>query len=538
MRFKYFMGSAFSLGKLGIFFLLIASIYACDKDTAQGPPTSLTRLDGAIRLVHLDTAVRLSWNKALTAWEGEHKPDIRYEIEVSSDPTFADQTQEVYTTQLDSAFIHLNANQLTHFEDYYARIRAVAGQNEARSNWLQSEVFHILDKVREINIFRSVKNHELIDRGVILRWEKNDDITSVVLSAEGIADQPFVITGDNKTNASKQIEGLTPDQEYTAQLFAGEKSMGVITFKTKLGVDNPSFINLRQISGNPAALREALESAADGATIVLKRGEVYTFTETFLFDKSVKIISEPGFTAPAHIQISSSLNIKAGVEIGSIVFEDVKLTSNINGGYVFNIQVNGKIAEIIFENCLISDHRGVVRVRAADDNTSSSLEVGNYKINNCIVQNIGDFGVSCVSRLNTNLRNVSITNSTINNANRVIYVSVNKRSNHDDSFTIANVTIYNSGAGRFYDLNNDGLFTNGLTVNNSIYGSSAANNSRGKVSININNSFMTSDVTGTAIAGLMSAGKSSAQVFADPSSGDFTIKEAELYNVGDPRWRP
>jgi len=532
------MGSAFSLGKLGIFFLLIASIYACDKDTAQGPPTSLTRLDGAIRLVHLDTAVRLSWNKALTAWEGEHKPDIRYEIEVSSDPTFADQTQEVYTTQLDSAFIHLNANQLTHFEDYYARIRAVAGQNEARSNWLQSEVFHILDKVREINIFRSVKNHELIDRGVILRWEKNDDITSVVLSAEGIADQPFVITGDNKTNASKQIEGLTPDQEYTAQLFAGEKSMGVITFKTKLGVDNPSFINLRQISGNPAALREALESAADGATIVLKRGEVYTFTETFLFDKSVKIISEPGFTAPAHIQISSSLNIKAGVEIGSIVFEDVKLTSNINGGYVFNIQVNGKIAEIIFENCLISDHRGVVRVRAADDNTSSSLEVGNYKINNCIVQNIGDFGVSCVSRLNTNLRNVSITNSTINNANRVIYVSVNKRSNHDDSFTIANVTIYNSGAGRFYDLNNDGLFTNGLTVNNSIYGSSAANNSRGKVSININNSFMTSDVTGTAIAGLMSAGKSSAQVFADPSSGDFTIKEAELYNVGDPRWRP
>lgn len=537
MRFKNFMGSTFSFCRVGLFFLLITSIYACKKET-EYPSASLVALDGTIRITNLDTAVTLTWNKAFTAWEGESKPAVHYEIEVSSDATFGDPAQNVYAAQIDSAFIHLNENQLTHFEEYYARVRAIAGSNEARSNWLQTAEFHILDEVPEINIFRTVKNHELIDKGVILRWEKNDDVTEIVLYADGFGDQPFAILGDDRANARRVIEGLTPNQEYTAQLFADERSMGIVSFKTKQGLEGLDFVDLRS-SSDPAVLRQALESAADGETIVLKRGQVYTFTDTYLFEKSVKIMSEPGFTDPAHIQISSSLNVRADAVIGSIMFEDVMLTSNISGGYVFNIQANGKIGEIVFENCMISDHRGVVRVRTADSNPTS-FEVENYKINNCIVQNIGDFAVSCVSSANANLRNVSITNSTINNANRVIYVSVNRRDNHDYSCTINNVTIYNSGAGRFYDLMNDGLFTYGFTFTNSIYGASAANNSRANssMSIIINNTFMTSDVTGSIIAGITSAGKSSAQVFTAPASDDFTIRDSELFTVGDPRWRP
>ncbi|WP_257668606.1 fibronectin type III domain-containing protein [Parapedobacter tibetensis] len=531
MRLKKFVSHRIPFCRIGILALLITSIYSCKKD-ATHQPSSITKMVGAIEFVNLDTAITLTWRKALTGWEGENKPAVRYEVNVSLDPTYEDQSKEVLTLETDSSFVHFNEEQLVPLQVYFARVRSIAGSNEARSAWMESAEFFILDEVPEISILRTVKNHEVTDKSAILRWgtDGEHEVTHLIWKEAGELEGQEVSLAGN-TSRTITLEELTSNQAYELQLFAGERSMGTASFRTKRGINDLSMVvDLRASSGDPAALRNTLNTIPNGSTVVLARGSVYTFPDLFALNRSVTIISEPGFSAPARLEFASSLDIEEGSDIDSIVFNDLEMIGDVSSTYVLNVGNGGNIGKLVLENCLISDHRGAVRVKS-----SNTVLIDEITINNSIVQNIGNYGVINVDNTAATASHLRLTNSTVNNAELVLRSRTNGQ-----SITIENVTFYGAPRGGYiFDYNNVSI-GGGVTIQNSLFGATSGARSfraSGTPLRGISNTFATNDYDGDLISGVSSYSKSSAQVFAAPDNGDFTVKDEELYTVGDPRWR-
>ena len=529
--------------------LLLVNFSGCKKETTVGDQFSLTNFNGAIQMLHADTSVTFSWEPALKTWEGDRPaPEVSYEITIAKDAEFTD--PEAIKVVQDSLTFTIGKETLTPYQPYYARVRTVASPSMSGSAWVNyvaassGRTFSVLP---EISYFKPSKVGDVIDVAARLRWIPNSQVTTLVLVSETSgARKELVLTDDEKRDGLATVSDLPAGETFRAELYLtvperGAQRRGRLSFQTKPDVTGAGYTDLRG-SADPLVLVSTLPNAAAGAKLVLKRGMTYTFPTSYRFDRSVTIMSEPGYGEPAHIQIASSLNVQAVGTIDSIKFDDVRLSSS-QSGYVFNISAEGKVGTIEFENCILSNHKGVARITATTNTVF--FEVSKYIINNCIIQDLNDLGVACVGNANANaaFKDISITNSTVINSQRFIYNQLNKRTNHGNSCVVNNVTFYNVGSGRFYDLMNDGTFTGGLSIGNSIVSAGASYgdvNIRGNSSmaVTVSNSFVTSDVRGQILNILTAANTSSTAVFQDPIARNFTIRNPVFNNVGDPRWRP
>lgn len=532
------------------FLMLTAAFFCgCSKEMATGERFSLTNFNGAVQMLHADTSVTFSWEPALKTWEGDRPtPEVSYEITIAKDAEFTD--PDAIKVIQDSLTFTIGKETLTPYQSYYARVRTVATPSMSGSAWVNyvsstnARTFSVLP---EISYFKPSKVGDVIDVAARLRWIPNSQVTTLVLVSESSGfRKELVLTDEQKKDGLATVNELPAGESLRAELYlaVGERGLqrrGRQSFRTKPDVTGAGYTDLRG-SADPLVLVSTLPNAVPGTKLVLKRGATYTFPTSYRFDRSVTIMSEPGFGEPAHIQIASSLNVQPVGTIDSIKFDDVRVSSS-QSGYVFNISAEGKVGKIEFENCILSNHKGVARITATTNTVF--FEVSRYIVNNCIIQDLNDLGVACVGNANANaaFKDISITNSTIINSQRFIYNQLNKRTNHGNSCAVTNVTFYNVGSGRFYDLMNDGTFTGGLSISNSIVGAGA---SYGDVNIRANssmvltvaNSFVTTDVKGQILNVLSAANTSSTNIFQDPATRNFAIRNPTFNNVGDPRWRP
>lgn len=548
MKFKNFTGRVFTWGRAGLFFLLMASIYACKKDNAPGPPTSLTQMTSGITIVHADTSLTLTWNPGLAAWEGEDiQTQVQYEVQVSGDSTFSETSRLAYSGVIDSTFLFLGEEQITPLEIYFARVRTLASTGSGHSGWFTTARFHILDELPDIDLFRTIKVGQLIDQAIILNWESHRELTRLVVAAtDGSDEHEFDLTNAGLT--TMQVEGLLPGQDYTARLFWDTRPMGMLAFTTKPSVDGAGYIDLRA-SSDPMVLQNTLNTVPAGSTIVLQRGMTYTITETFKLDRDVTIMSAPGFGRQAHILMSSSFDVAEGSQIDLIRFEDVEITGEMASTYVFNLSPASTIKKIEFEACLISDQRGVLRLKDA-----GLKAVTDYVINNSIVQNIHDYGLMAIDHVDATVNNIWLTNSTVINARWIVRYN-SSVVNHLNAMTVENATFFQAPNDNRYvlDMARTGSTIGSFIARNTLFGYTAGGrsfNSRTPSSVTGANSFATSDAIwgtsatqGLAAAGIVHYSATSEQVFAAPDNtnfvnSDLTIIDESLFNVGDPRWRP
>lgn len=545
MRFKKFTSHKISFCRIGLLALLFASIYACNKDSVMGPPTSLTEMGSNIRVVHADTSLILEWDKGLAAWEGgSRQAQVQYEVEVSKDSTFIDEGRLAYSGIIDSNFLFLGEEQITPLEIYFARVRTVANTGGGHSGWFRTARFHILDELPDIDLFRTIKVGQLTDQVVILNWEAHDELTRLVVAAtDGSDEQEFDLTDADLI--TMQVEGLLPGQDYTARLFWDTRPMGVLAFTTKPSVEGAGYIDLRA-SNDPMILQNTLNTVPDGSIIVLQRGMTYTITETFILDRGVTVLSEPGFGSQARIEMSSSFDVAGTVDL--IKFEDVEITGDIGSTYAFNLSPASTINKIEFEACRISDHRGVLRLKDAAAKT-----VTDYVINNSVVQNIGGYGIMTVDNEAAIVNSIRMTNSTFINAEWISRYGNGAR-NDLDLMLIENSTFFNAPYNNKYliDMQRTGSTIGNVTVRNTLFGYTAGARSFNRFvpnSTSVTNSFATSDSkwgsssNQALIQGIVGYSASSEQVFAEPdmtnfANSDLTITDEALFTVGDPRWRP
>ncbi|NGM64477.1 DUF4957 domain-containing protein [Sphingobacterium sp. SGR-19] len=539
MRYKNFMGSVFSIGRMFFLFLFVASIYACNKDAAPGPPTSLTEMGSNIGIAHADTSLVLSWSPGLAAWEGDSRQAVvSYEVQVSSDSTFNDASQNVFDFITDSTSLFLSDQELTPLEPYFARVRTVASTGTGNSPWMRTSRF----QVRPIELFTPIKVWNLSHEAVVLNFGRHGELTKMVVeTADGANPREFDVSDDKLI--SMQLDDLTSNTNYVARLFRhDDRSLGVLEFSTKPTVEEAGYIDLRG-SSDPQILQNTLNTVPDGSVIALKRGMTYTM-EGFTLDRGVTLISEPGFGPQARIEMSSSFDVAGSINL--IKFEDVAITGDMGSTYVFNLSSASDIARIELESCLISDQRGVLRLKDA-----GLKHIDSYVINNSIVQNIGGYNVLMGDHADASVNNVFFTNSTFINVPDVIRWG-NTIAAKLNSIVVEDVTFFRAPNDNKYLINTQRTGSNAASLNirNTLFGytegarSFNGNNSTPK-SVSTTNSFATSDSKWDRglITGVIAYPATSEQIFAAPdktnfANSDLTIIDETLFTVGDPRWRP
>jgi hypothetical protein len=520
---------------------VVLGVSACNKETTY-PPVSLTQMTSGITIVHADTSLRLTWNPGLAAWEGEGRQvTVSYEVQISTDPTFSDASQNAFDFVTDSTWFFLGDEEITPLQNYFARVRTVSSTGTGASGWVSTPSFQL----QPINLFRPIKVWNLTDEEVILGWARHGELTTLIVeTAEGGNKKEFDVK--DQSVISKLVEGLSAGNNYVAELLRGDgRSLGVLEFTTKPSVEQAGYIDLRA-SSDPMILQNTLNTVPDGSVIALKRGMTYTI-EGFTLDRGVTLISEPGFGAQARIEMSSSFNVEGTMEL--IKFEDVHFTGDIGGSYVFNISRGAAINKIEFEACRMSELRGVMRLQS-----EGQKSVNEYVINNSIVLNIGNYGVWTVDHEAATVNNVQLTNSTFINAEWIGRYNSAVRTDLN-SMLIESSTFFRAPhSNRFIlDIARTGSTIGSFTASNTLFGFTTGGrsfNSRTPASVSGTNSFATSDATwgtsatqGLPAAGIVRSSLSSEQVFVAPDKTNFansnlTIIEEALFTVGDPRWRP
>jgi len=393
---------------------------------------------------------------------------------------------------------------------------------------------------------------DVTDEAVKVSWTTGGAaVTSIKIlkASDSSVVTTVTLTPTDVTNQYKIISGLQSATAYIIFLYSGTSVRGWADFSTAAPLSG-NLVDLRGITGRPSVLTDTLPLIPSGSTVLLKRGETYIVATALSLSKSVTMLSGADLLTPgqATISLPSNFNIVSGSIIDSIVFKDVTLRgTDYASKYVFNINVACTIGKLNFISCKAEIFRGLVRTQ------SQPAMINNFLIDNCILDSLAGYGVHTVDVVSAKTDNIIIRNSTIYKAEKII-----TSRNNSTSVLIENCTINEApigGGGSYYvDYNTaaSNNVTNGITVNNSIFGIGKANagvrsvrgiRANAATTINASNNYRTFDQVslGNDIPSIITYSKTSLELFMDPYNGNFQIIDGTFpgrNTTGDPRWRP
>jgi len=511
--------------------LLAFAIISCKKDLVERftPDRMFTPTEITIKTV--DTSVVISWPSSLfSAGSG-----VTYTLQISEDSTF--QAAPALSFIVDSTAAIVTDDSLKARTSYFARVKANATNTASESAWVEAAMHFSLVGVQ---IFQSVQGSDILDDEVILHWTTTEGVDKIIITApNGDTTQVNITDADN--NAGQiLISGLTGSTLYKAEIFAGTKSKGLVTFTTKAPVSGNNVIDLRNITDRPEVLYDTLSQIPDGSVVLLKRGLTYTFTSSYTFDKSVSIMSGLGFGTPAMLLLSA--NFDATGNIDSLHFSDVTIATDGSSNYFMNVSNAAVINNLSVLNCNTQGvfNNSFIRLKTKGD------EINNLVIKNCIIDSFGigaKYAILYASASSTaKIDNIEIDNSTFYS----FYYFVRQDGIAGTSLNINNCTfndMINQGG---YFINYSGTFPSAFNISNTILGSTIdptnANGIKSAGSAVLSNTYATSDDVFSAnpITGATAYSGTATDLFTAPASGDFTIKDnsfAGKSTAGDPRWR-
>jgi hypothetical protein len=172
-------------------------------------------------------------------------------------------------------------------------------------------------------------------------------------------------------------------------------------------------------------------------------------------------------------------------------------------------------------------------------------------MNNCIVDSVKDYGVFNIDVATSRADNITVTNSTIYSTYKFIVSRNNSTSVLVENCTFNDNPLGNSAYMIDYSTAGTNNVTNGITVNNCIFGagkinvgSTLAKDYRASATtvVNASNNFRTTDRIsgGGDLPNIITVTKTSIELWQNPLSGNFKIIDktfAGRSTSGDPRWR-
>ncbi len=557
---------------LGVVALGVATLFACkpEDEIVEQNRLFMPVLKSELSALNNTITVNIARAKSATG----------YVLEVSRD-TF--KTVD-YKLKVDTNYVVLNASKLNNdpllWNTYY-QVRAKALAPDSAYNSKMSDL-GVVKTEKFPSILTTPTSADLLDAMVRMKWATSTGIKITQVKAFAKADlklatplATYDIAAADQTVGLTIIKKLKPLTTYQLAIYdASGKLQGWENYTTiAQGVDTsqPNVIDLSE-SDDPNALATALPNVVEGGIIVLKKGGVYTLSTTVPFTKSVTITSAYGFgDQKTLINTTGGGLIGDGAKIDYIRFVNLEIKgADIGASYVFNPDktVNTSLAELTFDNCILSNMRGLLRIRRL-------MFITNFNIKNSIVYSIGNYGILTADTDgagNAAVDNITFTNSTFSKINVFLTSKQNSKTVTLESCTFNEVGALSTTAaahlfnwrGTTTALNN---ITGGVKIANCIFGqpwndnASTANlairsknavsaiNPLGSTNFTITNTYGTADflqTTANEIGGLPSNSysKKATDLWTNPNGtyngANFTLKDATFAgkrDAGDPRWR-
>lgn len=398
-------------------------------------------------------------------------------------------------------------------------------------------------------IVSNSKSADVGAKSILFKWRNEGQAVTtvkVVSVSDGTVVQTINLSATDISNAYLLVTGLLPETAYKIELYSGARIRGANNYITK-AVPSGVIVDLTAITDRPTVLADTILKVPSGATIVLKRGMVYSMPSINL-SKPVTMMSGEDQLTPGQAVIffntGSNFNFASDANIDYITFNDVVIRSNDAANkYTFNPNSSGNIGAITFESCRIENMRGIARFRGA-------LTINSITFNNCLIDSIGGYGIITVDDAKTKVKSITLSNSTVSRAD-VMFTSKSAADNID----INNCTFFRSLATGKFMVNYAKLAITMMDFSNNIIGPGKANTAtppvwsidgyiRSSGTLNGSNNFATSDVTwtnaDTQFPGITPYTKSAADIFVSPGTRNFQIKDLGFTgkdSAGDPRWR-
>lgn len=486
-----------------------------------------------------------------------------YTLEVSRD-TF--RTLD-YTLQVDTHYVVINNDLLNGDEllwNTLYQVRATAHAEDPAYDSRVSDLGNVRTQ-RFPSILNIPAKNDVIDAAAKVTWQT---IGAAVTKIKAFAPEDTKLRNplaefdvDDKGQQSGEfiVTPLDPATTYQLAIYSGETLRGWETYTTlEAGPDlnDPNVINLTE-SEDPDAVVTAVAAAADGAIILVKKGVLYNLPSESI-DKSITIRGAYGFGAEKAILFTTgNWNIVEGANIDHIRFIDLEVRGeDIGGDYVFNPNNGGYtlLNELTFDNCIINNFRGIIRIRG-------EMFVTNYNILNSIVYRIGGYGVLTTDTDGDGkaaVDNILFQNSTFSKVNTFITSRQNVQSLIMDACTVNEVAAIGGRVFRFRGKDGANDVINGLSITNTIWGHGWDEGGEAQTfevrlvaeglantNFTVVNTYATSDFStpGYEMPGFPALNYSgtAADLWVDPYDGlNFNFKDngfAGKYDCGDPRWR-
>ncbi|WP_339868863.1 DUF4957 domain-containing protein [uncultured Algoriphagus sp.] len=542
--------------KTTLFMLLIAvlAVSACKEDEEMFEETRLFR-----PVLNEDL---YSEGNTIIVNQGNMKSAISYTLEVSRD-TF--NTIE-YVIETDTSYIEINKALIGEelFWNTLYQVRSTARAADPQFDSKASDLGNVRTQ-RFPTILNNPAVYDVTDIAARVTWVKaGAAVTGVkVFAADDLQlNTPLfdeqMVTSEEEENAEVIVEGLDPEMEYQIAIYSEEVLRGWVNYTTRVADIDPTAPGVIDIRDNesPSAVADAVEVAADGDLILVKRGVTYDLPSEAL-DKSITIQAAYGFgEQKAKLYTTGNWNIAEGAQIDHIRFIDLEIRgADYSGDYVFNPNTkNVNVKELLFENCKMGTFRGILRVRG-------TVTIENYLIKNTLVDSIGGYGLLTTDtnpsdgEMTANVQNIVFESSTFNKIQGGITSRNNSTSIIIDGCTFGNFISPGGLMFRYRGGDGNNNVTNGISITNSIYGhawdeAEAENYGirgiEGLESTNFNlvNNYSTGDFSfsGNEIPGFPvgNYSKGQADLWVSPAINDFNFKDsgfAGRFDTGDKRWR-
>lgn len=490
---------------------------------------------------------------------------LKYTLELAKDSLFSNIDYSVVTDTTGAVILDPEIALNTR---YFYRIKVNEYKGTAPSMYLSSlTAFRLTGQ----QYFRVIRDFEITENTALFHWYQNANtagLTKIVLTPGLTNPSPITteITSTDIAAGMKTITGLSPDTKYTVQLFAGNKSKGILNITTAKPV---TFTTILSPTDN---LATAITAAANGDVIGLNPGTYNLTGITYITQKSITIRSVANNPATTIIK-SREINLvgdSAGVSLAGIEFD-----GNYSGttyGTAF-MQLMGTQATtgakaafkaVKIENCVIHDYlRCIFRGNygtAANDQKIESVSINNSRIYNVDQTNVQGYYMFSLEKLL--ISKLSFTKSTFYNLGQgMINMGTNLTSTVVPAISLDYCTFNNFGGNSkyaFIDANANKIvftFNNSIVANTPLSGSIQAAAFRASATGNVltfsNNNYFNLRLTAggptITLTGLTQANDISIDLGWTAATTNFKLVELPEFNkvfsassngstVGDPRW--
>lgn len=396
-------------------FAAILLITACKKNDEETLDAPRIFKASDIKIEAGQTSAKIKWAVPLFA-AGKA---LTYTVDFSKDASFS---TIAYTKVVDTAGITVTEDNIAVRTPYFARIKANAFENQPESKYIASSAFTITG----IQLFLPVRDSELRETSVSLRFTNEAGLSSIKLTPATGTAITVALTATDLTAGGlvggvatglKTITGLTGGVTYTAELFNGTRSKGILIFATLAAT------NYTRIITPADDLNATIAAAANGAVIGLNPGTYAAIaTNTFITGKTITLKSTSGTPTDTKVNFKEIVleGTGAGVTLSGIDFDGAAGASLYFINFIGSQAANGSAAtftNLIVDNCIVRNSTTAF-LRGDRGTAARDFKIGEITVNNSLVYDMGANGSSAYYTFHVNKMDfvaINVTKSTFYN---------------------------------------------------------------------------------------------------------------------------